>query len=153
MQVTFGRLTDVLESARMLDQNDGLKFVFLQSDTRFFIIEQNTYDQLFEGLDSKGTELESIGGGYAASTIAIKQRKGLPFDRVTLFDEGDFYDSFRVQSGDKEFTITANSIKSGFDLQTRWGFELLGLTSERIEEVVEFIAPKVAEWLQMQLTA
>ena len=41
----------------------------------------------------------------------------------------------------------ANTIKGGKDLQQRWGSDILGLTNESIEELIEFLIPQIREYL------
>ena len=99
------------------------------------VVRLNTDEQLFQGIDSEGTPLQDIGGKYSDNTVALKQLKGQPTDRVTLFDEGDFYDSFFATAEADGIEIMANYLKSGVDLRDRWGDELAGLTDESIEEL------------------
>ena len=91
------------------------RFIYVISSTVEFktlVIDLNTKEQLFEGVNSKGEELENIRGfGYAQRTIEIKKEKGLPYDRITLFDTGDFYDTFKVIPFLGGFEIDANPIK------------------------------------------
>lgn len=51
-------------------------------------------EQMYEGRLSTG---ESITPPYAASTVAIKRRKGQPTDRVTLRDTRRFHEAYRLQ--------------------------------------------------------
>ena len=57
------------------------RFIYVISSTVEFktlVIDLNTKEQLFEGVNSKGEELENIRGfGYAQRTIEIKKGKGL----------------------------------------------------------------------------
>ena len=86
------------------------------------VIRFNTDEQLFEqGLDANSVSLESIGGKYSPVTVIIKQEQSLPTDRVTLFDTGAFYSSFRVTAENDGFVIIADTAKEGADLQDRWG--------------------------------
>jgi len=122
------------------------------------IIELNTRKQLFDkGIDSTGSQLSDVGGEYSPNTImgtqtyAGKLDKGLPTDRITLFDEGDFYKSFRVYYQSGNFIIDANTIKTDYDgaidLIDRWGENILGLTTESLsllrEKAKEIIIPYV----------
>ena len=106
------------------------------------IINLNTQDQLFkEGINSKGRKLEDIGGPYAESTIegipgVFKGKKelGLPFDRVTLFQDGTFYGSFKVTTDSQgDILINADPNKDGTNLFNEWGEAVLGLTPENVD--------------------
>lgn len=51
-------------------------------------------EQMYEGQLSTGA---AILPHYSANTVAIKKRKGQPYDRVTLKDTGDFYRGYHLQ--------------------------------------------------------
>ncbi len=128
------RLRRVLKNVMDLDYNEimskALSFRIVQEE----IVRLNTDEQLFEeGINAEGVKLTTIGGDYAPVTVLKKRAEGLPFNRVTLFDTGEFYDSFYVKVGDTYFDIVADTAKEGgTDLRDRWGEEILGLTDESI---------------------
>ena len=117
------------------------------------IIDLNTKDQLFEGINSEGEDLASIGGRYSDFTIIVKQSEGLPFDRVTLFQSGEFYESFKVEPFKGGFNIEADSDKEDGDLVFRWGTEIVGLTDQSkeilanyyIDEIIKLIKKGIAK--------
>lgn len=138
----FGKMTSLLEKAKQIDYNDQMQSLFSMRDTQDKIIELNTLSQLFEqGTDATGRSLESIGGGYAESTIRDKRTKSLPFDRVTLSDTFTFYDSFEVFADLDSFAIVYNPIKNGYDLRERWGDNIAGLSNDSIRELQEYTLP------------
>lgn len=143
----FERLRKVLQIIISLDVDDVMFAILSKSDVKQFIVILNTDEQLFKGIDSTDDTLESIGGDYTPLTKDLKVLKGLPIDRVTLFDEGDFYDSFIVIPDKTGFTIEADTLKAGYDLQERWGFNLIGLTDESKNELVEVIKDEIVEYL------
>ena len=143
----FERLRKVLQIIISLDVNDVMFAILSKSDVKQLIIILNTDEQLFKGIDSTDTTLESIGGEYAPSTKDLKVLKGLPIDRVTLFDEGDFYDSFTVIPDKTGFTIEADTLKGSYDLQNDWGFNLIGLTDESKNELVEVIKDEIVDYI------
>lgn len=148
MMATFGRLTDLVENGLALKRSRLFFYVFSQSRTQDFIIELNTQDQLYdEGVDATSTKLESIGGGYAASTIKRKRSKGQPTDRVTLKDTGVFYSTVEVDVQDDAFTIEAYYLKQGQDLRKRWGNNLAGLTADSRATLIQFILPEIRLFL------
>ena len=67
--------------------------------------------QLFKGENKEGKSLKSIGGDYSPVTKKIKSRKGLPTDRVTLFDTGKMYKSAKVRLTGKTVEMTLDSKK------------------------------------------
>ena len=157
---SFGALSDLIENGRALTINRALFFVFSDDQVQDFVLELNTgggifargiKGQLFSGIDSTGNELADIGGDYSPITIQEKQFKVLPTDRVTLFDEGDFYRSFRIDVSKESISILANTIKEGIDLQNRWGDELLGLTDESRSKLINEIIPIIIAYIKDQL--
>jgi len=107
--------------------------------------------QLFAlGVNSKGIRLENIGGGHPATGIYApntiegvkgqykgKKELGLPYDRITLYSSGEFYESFKVsvltKGRDAEIIITADPTKEGTNLYQDWGEDIIGLTEENKE--------------------
>lgn len=114
------------------------------------IIYLNTEAQLYDrGVNSDGIRLDSIGGSYASSTIAIKESKGQPTDRVTLRDSGDFYNSWIVfLNDDYDLEINADPIKETGNLFNRWGKEIVGLTDENLVLVVKMAKRKIIELIR-----
>jgi len=109
----------------------------LSEDKTFtdYIIELNTKRQLFDkGIDSTGRKLSDIGGEYAPFTLQLHPEKIK--DRITLFDTGDFYNSFRVYlDSQSDLKITADTIKDTSDLIADWGKDILGLTEDSLEKL------------------
>lgn len=63
-------------------------------DNEAYIVDLNAEEQLFEqGINRLGVEISDY-APYSPVTIAIKEAKGQPTNRVTLRDEGDFESSF-----------------------------------------------------------
>lgn len=120
----------------------------LSEDKSFtdLIIELNTRKQLFDkGIDSTGRQLSDIGGNYSPYTLQLHPEK--IEDKITLFDTGDFYESFRVFYSSGNFVISADTIKDTSNLIEDWGVNILGLTNESLsllrEKAKEIIIPYV----------
>jgi len=145
----FEHLHQILDRAIQADI-DNIMFDILkqEDDVIDLIIDLNTEEQLFQGIDSQGRELADIdvGGPYAPITVAIKRTEGQPFDRVTLKDTGDFYKSFDVVPLKDGFEIVADTIKEGQNLEDRWGSDIIGLTELSIEQLQAFLIPLVIEY-------
>jgi hypothetical protein len=110
------------------------------------IIELNTRKQLFDkGIDSTGRQLSDVGGNYSPYTLQLHPEK--IEDKITLFDTGDFYESFRVFYSNGDFIISADTIKDTSNLIEDWGANILGLTNESLsllrEKAKEIIIPYV----------
>ena len=124
---------DVMKLARRLVETPTAKLLQKAIDKpkiKELIIRLNTEDQLrTKNEDSNGVKLASIGGGYTAFTM---QQKGISDPtRVTLFDTGAYYASFRVVAlGSGDYAIDSNSSIHGDDLEDRYGENLAGLQKQ-----------------------
>ena len=109
--------------------------------TTAFIIDANAEEQLFEqGINRLGVDIMDY-APYSPLTIAIKEEKGQPTNRVTLRDTGDFEASFFLEVGDKQFEIKASDFKTE-DLIKKYGRQILGLTDENIAALIwQYIFP------------
>ena len=120
------------------------------------IIRQlNTVKQLrTDHIDSTGTELYSNkhdSGVYSGVTeILSKGRKkaGTPY---TLFDTGDFFNSWVVDVQNGFITINANPIKKGdsfggTNLFEEYGINILGLTDENLGILISEALEKYITW-------
>lgn len=141
--ISFGIATDMIKNAKQIVTNDALRFALNQDEVKELIIELNTDVQMFEdGIDSKGVDFRDIyGSGYAESTIRDKKLSGLPFTHITLFDSGDFYKTFKVKVNANDFEIIANTLKEGQDLQDRFGSNIVGLTDDSINILIDDLTP------------
>lgn len=100
------------------------------------IIRLNTEEQLFSGIRADRTVIEPR---YTPYTVQLKRRKSQPTDRVTLKDTGDFYKSFRVvKTSRDELEIIATDEKAK-KLIRKYGAQIIGLTSDHIDDVSEAI--------------
>jgi len=147
----FGKVRRLLNLISSLDLDNIVYNITLRSETRQLIIELNTREQLFEGINSDGEDLESIGGSYAPFTIAIKQSDGLPSDRVTLFQSGDFYDTFEIKPYRGGFDIIADTDKDDGDLRFRWGNEIIGLTEESKQDLANYYRNEIIKEIRKKI--
>jgi hypothetical protein len=98
-------------------------------DNTAFLEDANTA-QLATGKDSDGADIVPE---YADLTIALKQVKGQPTDRVTLRDEGDFYTSIVARLGGNQFEMVATDAKAPALLE-KYGEQVLGIPDATLEE-------------------
>ena len=145
----FESLRNIIKRTLELDVSLVMRSLINQeADLKDLIIHLNTQEQLFEsGIDSKGVTLTTIGGEYSPVTISFKRTEGLPFNRVTLFDTGEFYQSFDVTYEMDGIVISADTVKDTGDLRVRWGDDILGLTDESLAKLVFFIQPLITEFI------
>ena len=109
----FKSLIDKFQSVSDLELNEVAFEIASEKEVKDLVIRLNTKgaktSQLFElGEDSLGDSL----GEYSPFTVEKKKDKNQPFDRITLKDTGEFYNSFVVVPYRGGFTIKANPIKS-----------------------------------------
>ena len=90
--------------------------------------------QMFAGIKIDNTQI----GDYALSTIKYKQRKGQPFDRVTLRDTGEFYNNLQINAKPDEVVFSSPTSYSAY-IFTKYNREsnVLGLTMENIRRFYE----------------
>ena len=157
--IAWGRITDLINNVKALTYESTLFFVFSQDGIQLFAIELNTggpnngeYGQLFlNGTDSEGVSLHDIGGDYAPITQELKRFEGLPFDHITLYQEGDFYKSWEFMQKDDSFVLKADTIKDGDDLRDRWGEDIIGLTNESIQALNIEVLPEIIKFILREI--
>ena len=130
----------LLKNINNLDLNDIFKTLWSDNKVQQYIIKLNTRgegtSQLYNfGINSEGKSI----GEYSDNTIQIKAFNGQPVDRVTLYDTGEFYESFVVIANQKGFKITADPIKEDNNLFEDWGKNIVGLTKENEELLLVFV--------------
>lgn len=115
------------------------------------ICDMNAQDQLYEqGVNNLGVSIADY-KPYTPHTIAIKQVKGQPTNRVTLRDEGDFHRSFYLDINNQGFEIKASDDKTD-DLKRKYGRQILGLTDENKAQLAhEYIKPELLEKMHKEL--
>lgn len=143
----LGRLKQMAENAKALDQNKILQDIFsdptLQKQMEGLQTGANGGGQMYdEGVDSKGVSL----GQYAPITIshykplAASEGRDGRTDHITLKDTGTFYASIKVEALPDAFKITADDPNN---LIGRYP-DLLGLDDSSLNEIM----PEVNERFQ-----
>lgn len=147
------KITDLRK--RVSDFNEALTSGRLMQNIIFeneaYIVDMNAEEQLFEqGINRLGVEISDY-APYSPVTIAIKEAKGQPTNRVTLRDEGDFESSFFLEVGNKQFEIKASDFKTE-DLIKKYGRQILGLTDENIAILIwQYIYPDLMDEAKKQI--
>ena len=150
------RVEKRLQKLINIDIDAVLLSILSDKDLQQFIIELNTKGQLFDkGIDSLSVSL----GDYAATTIEGtvnfkgKKDKGQRFDHITLSDTETFYDSWVITLGGKSFLfkITANPNRGKSNLFDDFGEEILGLTKENLQIVIDAIREKILAEIRLQI--
>jgi hypothetical protein len=109
------------------------------------IIDMIVNEQLYEqGINGMGVEIMSY-RPYTRTTVKIKHKKGQPFNRVTLRDKGDFYNSLHVKFDDNGFYVTSTDEKAP-ELLAKYGTTVLRLTDENLSILLDkYIKPALRE--------
>lgn len=107
------------------------------------IVKMVAEEQLYElGIEGRGIEIASY-RPYTPRTIKKKQRKGQPYDRVTLRDTGEFHKSLKVVFDDNGFYVTSTDDKAQYLLE-RYGKTIFRLTNENLKILLnEYIRPSL----------
>lgn len=129
--------------------NDELKNEIMKHED--VIIQMVVRDQLYDqGIEGRGISIMSY-QPYTARTMQIKQRKGQPYDRVTLRDTGEFYSSLHVEFDDDGFYVTSTDDKAKY-LLARYGKTIFRLTNQNFTELLRnYIKPELQQKLKEKI--
>lgn len=142
LHILFNKIATLDIDNVMFDVWDG-------EDVQEIIIKLNTIEQLFnQGIDSDGQSL----GDYSAFTIKKKRADGLPYDRVTLRQDGIFYGTFNIIPDKDGFIIDADTIRGSQDLTETYGEQIIGLTSDSKEQLIKSIILSVRNEIYLRIT-
>ena len=143
----WGAIEDIIDRALLLDENRAW-FQVIDREMQWEIIRLNTIDQLFdEGLKSDGSYLPD----YSKASIEIYGKED---GHIKLKDTGEFYRSFVVKVDPKGMEIIADTAKgttANDDLVNRYGINILGLTDENNNVIVDALINKYVEYLENEL--
>jgi|SRR5581483_11286675 len=132
---------EMIERLEQLKQEYETMVMLSVEDTAVEFGKLNT-DQMYAGQLNNGTPILPP---YAASTIAIKKRKGQPYDRVTLRDTGAFHNAFRLQVIGKDL-IEDSDVEYAPDLEKKYSTAIWGLNEANHEEYIDnYMAPDLQE--------
>lgn len=116
-----------------LDTGEIAKKIVRDNDN--ILIDMNVQDQLYaKGVNRLGVRIDEY-QPYRPLTIQVKIEKRQPYDRVTLKDTGEFYDSFYVDTAEDRFYIKASDEKTNW-LIKKYGAEIFGLTNDSLAEFI-----------------
>ena len=115
------------------------------------IIEAVVQNQLYErGINGTGVEIMSY-EPYRPRTIKNKQRKGQPYNRVTLKDTGEWYNSLRLVDDVDGLFMTSTDVKNT-NLKKKIGHTILRLTNENLSMILnKYIRPNLKIKLEKYL--
>jgi hypothetical protein len=143
----FAPLLKLTEKVIQLDILDLFEQVARTDEFKDLVIFLNQEGQLEQGKNANNELLSDVrkdkpGLGYSNSYALLRQRRGLKTDVITLDFTGKFRRSFEVNidrnNSEVLIAINANTIKEDKDLLKVWGDEILGLSEESIQVLIEF---------------
>lgn len=121
--------------ANLKDTEDKIFKIVL--DNRFIkelIKHLNTEEQLRKDrTDSLGARL----GVYSFATEFISGGEKKAGEFINLFKTGAFYDSWIVEVREALILINANPLKDGTNLFDEYGIDVLGLTDENLQIIID----------------
>lgn len=116
-----------------LDTGEIAKKIVRDNDN--ILIDMNAQDQLYaKGVNRLGVRIDEY-QPYRPLTIQVKIEKRQPYDRVTLKDTGEFYESFYVETAEDRFYIKASDEKANW-LIKKYCAEIFGLTNDSLAEFI-----------------
>lgn len=160
----FDDIIRLADNFKRLDVNRILFDILSNPDIQDFIRVLNLRDQLFEGINSLDIELRGYSPGTEATLNQLgqntfsfegKTKKKVAGEPIFLFDTGDFYESFMITVNTDSLLLDADGIKEdGTDLFAEFGDDILGLTDENlqllIDKISEAIVPKILSEVQAE---
>ena len=112
------------------------------------LVEQSIRDRLFnQGTFPDGSKIKTYSaesGVYSNFTIDKKREEGAPYDRVTLFDEGNLYESFDMQATAKDLKVKYKDKKKVGKVSDNVDtFEAIALGDEGVIKLQDAILPEM----------
>jgi len=146
----FEPIREITKNMQSITAARILSILIERPEFQDLIIELNTEKQLFDkGIDAEGQSL----GIYQPFTIAIKREKGQPVNRVTLKDTGDFYKTWDVRVENGDIIIEADGDKDDKNLMDVYGEDIVGLTQENLQILIDEIKKHTPELVKELLFA
>ena len=133
---------------------DILYQVFQQQEIKDIIINLN-HSQLRQGQDNEGKKLKTYAATgsdvYSRTTIVQKQLSGQPSNIVTLFDTGEFYETFDIIVSQAQAQIVANFNKGTENISDNLDTSnVLGLDETRKQILLEAIMPRMIQIIKIR---
>lgn len=155
----FDDLIRLAKRFQDLDANLILFSILNNEDFKEYIRQLNLKDQLFQGIDSLGVELPPYSAGTQTILDAEREnafsfegevKKKIAGEPIFLLSSQEFYDSVTIEITKDSIIFDGNPIKDdGTDLFREYGEEILGLTEENVEKLIqkisEVVVPKILE--------
>lgn len=124
------RLHTILRNAKQIDL-----VAIAQEEIQKFetpLVNERQLEMFNKGIDSDGNRLTPK---YAESTKKKKKKKGLPTNRVTLFDSGAMYDSMFLKQTDKDSVTIDQKQEYAKFLKPKYGEAFLGISVKSFNKI------------------
>lgn len=110
-----------------------------KQNQKYIIEELIQNDQLQKGIDGTGERITDNEGNdsYSFLTEWITRGRKQEGDPYTLKDTGEFYDSMVINVSNNEIEIDADPIKTDANLFEKYGDDIIGLTDQSKEKLIE----------------
>lgn len=116
-----------------------------------FVIELNQLHLFKTGTDTKGVSL----GTYSPFTVKLKKKfkPNLPIGHVTLFNEGDFYKTWRVfvAPDGSYFLLFADGDKDDKNLFDIYGEDVVGIPEKDFQRFINRFITEAQNFVHRQV--
>lgn len=143
-----GLLDTGFESIKYVRDNIEGEAYRILAEIQNIVIELNTNEQLFKGIDSKGQKLKPkysrVRYARAKNTVNPLPGYGTPDLKLT----GDFYRDFYLKAEpERKFSLFSSDEKAP-KLQEKYGEDIFGLTADNEHKInFEEVLPRLIEWM------
>lgn len=139
----FESLFELTDKIKNMDSNEIAVKLYFDKDIQSFIITANRIDQLTQGLNSDGELIGTYKSEYFNESFTFEGKSyekivGKPYNFI---DTGTFFRSFKIAVFQDGFSIVADTEKEDGDLIDKFGNNILGLTTESLDELVKKMLP------------
>lgn len=121
-----------------------------------FILDQIRGRLLKSGTTADGKQLRTdkaqAGNVYSTYTMILKEAKGQPTDRVTLFDKGQFHGSFDLKPEKDQFTTSGDEQKPDGKISDNVDLTgVMDLSEDETVKVARRILPDLRQIMRKQI--
>jgi hypothetical protein len=111
------------------------------------IVELNTRDQLWKGIDSTGKPLPTP---YSTAYEKKKRRMGVPTNVRNLFLTGEFYSDFKLEIASEYYRLFSSAEHQKW-LVHHYGGDIYGLTPESREKLKKDLVKEMTDKIRQKI--
>jgi len=164
--MAFEAIRKITKKLIRIDANKLINSLLETNQFQSIILNLNRVDQLFlDGIQSDGNPLtsnNSTPGVYSNLTqflndgvtfsFAGESKQKIEGEPYFLFSDGDFYSTFVIRLGNDYFEIDADPIRDDTNIFEEFGREILGLTDENTQLLIDFMRSELIDKIQQEIT-